>query len=75
MYFGPKMARTSLSMIQKSNYHYSIVPFNMKTITDDKTTNKIVSHKRLQAEILDEGTSILNSFTKADLLILCPLFC
>jgi hypothetical protein len=43
----------------------------MKTITDDKTTNKIVSHKRLQAEILDEGTSILNSFTKADLLILC----
>jgi hypothetical protein len=25
MYFGPKMARTSLSMIQKSNYHYSIL--------------------------------------------------
>jgi hypothetical protein len=34
------------------------VPFNMKTITDDKKTNKIVSHKRLQAEILDEETSI-----------------
>jgi hypothetical protein len=47
----------------------------MKTITDDKTINKIVSHKRLQAEILDEETSILSSFTKADLLILCMAYC
>ena len=49
--------------------------FNMKTITDDKTINKMVSHKRLQVEILDEETSILSSFTKADLLILCMAYC
>ena len=29
----------------------------------------------LTREILDEETSILNSFTKADLLILCMAYC
>ena len=66
--------RKQIKMREKGRGKTS-VPFNMKTITDDKTTNKIVSHKRLQAEILDEGTSILNSFTKADLLILCMTYC
>jgi hypothetical protein len=66
--------RKQIKMREKGRGKTS-VPFNMKTITDDKTTNKIVSHKRLQAEILDEETSILNSFTKADLLILCMAYC
>ena len=45
--------------------------FNMKTILNDNTSNKIASHRRLQSEMAKSKDYLMSTFTVRDLKSLC----
>lgn len=49
-------------------------PFNMAFIKNDSSENKLVSHRRLQSEILKNDSFISLTFTKADMEKLCKAY-
>lgn len=49
-------------------------PFNMAFIKKDSSENKLVSHRRLQSEILKNDSFLSLTFTKADLEKLCKAY-